>query len=277
VSRSSRALERFSFGGRVPWSVGLLIVVTIVSSLVVAFGSRHTTPLFEHVALSPDLVLTGQAWRLVTWGVVETSPLSLLFVVILFYWFGKDLAEEWGSRRFLAVYAALAVAAAVVTCLVALLDPGVRHEQYLGSFPLACALTVAWGLWFPDRTILVFFVLRLKGFWLAMITLGLSVAYVAYLGWERYVPLLVAEGGMLAWLFRRSFVARWSAWSRARRESARAEKRREADAKRRSSEAALRAMEEREKAQRDDEDLPPLPKELEAVLGLGKDKGRKPE
>jgi hypothetical protein len=31
-----------------------------------------------------------------------------------------------------------------------------------------------------------------------------------YAGWERLLPELLAEGGILAWLFRRSVVARWT-------------------------------------------------------------------
>lgn len=262
-SRSAwRWVERFSFGGRIAGGVGLVLVLTIAISLVVAFGSRHTVSLFELAQLAPDLVLRGQVWRLVTWTFVELSPLSLLFSCVVLYFFGRDLGEEWGSLRFLRVYGATTLIASIGTCLVALVDRDALHRTFIGSWPLACAMTVAWGLWFPDREIRIWFVIPLKGIVLAWLTVALTVASAIYFGWEHVLPYLFAEGAMLGWLFRHSIARRASKVKRAISSS-----RAYAD-KRRSSEEVLRSLEEK------DEDLVPLPPEIESLLG-GKKKDPK--
>jgi hypothetical protein len=70
-------------------------------------------------------------------------------------------------------------------------------------------MIVAWGLCFPDRVILLFFVIRVRGIVIAWLTVAITVLFVVYSGWEDYLPELVAEGSTLAWLFRRPLVARY--------------------------------------------------------------------
>ncbi len=255
-----RLLDRFSFGGRVPGGVGLVLVVTIVCSLVVAFGSRHTAPLFEYCALMPAEVWRGQVWRLLTWGVIEPDPLGLIFACLFLYWFGRDLAREWGSRRFLAVWAGIATAASVGTCLVAQVDRGVMGEVFLGGWPIACAFTVAWGLWFPDRRMLVYFFFPIRGVVIAWATVAITVVLAIYNGWERYLPHLFAEGSMLAWLFRSTIASRWAKTKSSIAATRREAERRTRAAKRRKSVDYLRVVESH------DDDDAPLPPELEGKI-----------
>lgn len=261
MRRADRILDRFTFGGRVPGAIGILLAVTIVTSLIAAFGSRHDSPLFELGSLVPDRVFHGEVWRLLTWAVIEPSPLTLLFACLLLYWFGKALADEWGSRHFLAVYFGIALFAAIGTCLLALVDKDIAGQHFLGSWPLAEAITVAWGLWFPTRVIRIYFVIPIKGFTLAWGTVALTVVYAVYAGWEHFIPSLLAEGSMLAWIYREPVVERWSRWKRARAQAASVQRGRKKSEQRMASVHVLYKLEEH------DDDLPPLPPEVEDQLG----------
>jgi membrane associated rhomboid family serine protease len=200
--------RNLTFGGRVPWSVGLLMSLTVVLSLVSAFGDRHAGPVFAFLALCPALVWAGQLWRLVTWVFVEPSPLGLIFGCLSLYWFGAPLAKVWGSRRFFTVVAGVMLGTAVGTCLVGLLDGAVAGATYLGGWALTTALVVAWGLWFPDQVVRIYFFLPVRGYWMAWITVGLTAVFAIYRGWASLLPELLAEAGILAWLFRRSILSR---------------------------------------------------------------------
>jgi membrane associated rhomboid family serine protease len=258
MPRRSSWQDSFTFGGRLPWAVGLALSLTIGLSLLVAFSSRHTAPFFELLSLTPGEVWRGQVWRLVTWPFIEPSVLSLIFACLFLYWFGRDLADEWGSPRFLAVFGGVALGAAVGTCLVAQMDKPVLDEQYLGSWAVTAAMVVAWGLWFPDRVVRLYFVLPIRGYWLAWLTVAITVVLAIYSGWERYLPELFAEGSTLAWMFRRSIVARWARARRAAGERREAE-RRAAARKRAKSVDYLRVVEA-------DDDPPPLPPDVEAKI-----------
>ena len=202
--------ERLSFGGRVPWGVGLLLVLTAVMSLLVAFGDRHLGSLFQLTALVPEAVWRGQVWRLVTWAFIEPGPLALIFGCLFLYWFGGDLARAWGSRRFLAGYLGGVVASAVATCLIGRIDDAVLATPYIGGWPTMVALTVAWGLWFPDRVIRIWFVLPIRGYVIAWATVAITIVFAIYSGWQGLVPELAAEAAILAWLFRSTVVARFA-------------------------------------------------------------------
>jgi membrane associated rhomboid family serine protease len=231
-----------------------------VMSLLVAVGDRHSGSLFELTALVPAAVWRGQVWRLATWAFVEPSALGLIFGCLFIYWFGGDLAREWGSRRFLKVYAAIVLVSSIATCLIARVDRTLFEHTYLGGWATGVALTVAWGLWFPDRVIRIWFIIPIRGYVLAWVTVAITVVFAIYSGWERYAPELCAEGTMLAWLFRRSIVSRWSkiksSWEAHRREAAR----RDRVKKREKSVAYLRVVESH------DDNPPPLPPDVDAKL-----------
>jgi membrane associated rhomboid family serine protease len=257
-----------TFGGRLPWGVGLLLTLVVVPSLLVAFGDRHAGSLYELVALAPADVWRGQIWRLVTWSVIEPGPLGLILTCLFIYWLGRDLAGEWGSRRFLAVFGGVALTAAVATCLVALADAAVMSHRYLGGWELTTAMIVAWGLWFPHRIVRLFFLLPITGFWLAWLTIAVTVVYAVYMGWEGYLPELGAEGAILAWFYRPAIIARWTAARKAADD-----RRRRAERARRMarSEASLHLVEDHD----EDDALPPeIEGQLRDIFEKGKSKPR---
>jgi membrane associated rhomboid family serine protease len=253
--RARRLKRGFSFGGRMPWGVGLLLALTVVSSLLVAFTSRHAAPLFGVTALVPEEVWRGQLWRLVTWPFIQPSPIGLIFTGFIFYWFGSDVALHWGSRRFVSVFGGVMALAGVATCLIARLDPSVLTQAYLGAWALTAALTVAWGFWFPERTVRIYLVLPIQGYWLAWLTIAITVVCSVYWGWETLLPELLAEGGVLTWIFRRRIRA--FVWPKAK--TARRAPKKKAASARESAEnvAYLRLVES------DDQEPPALSKDME--------------
>ena len=106
-----------------PAAVGGLIVATVVTSLASAVGGRNGLPLHQFLLFDTGAVWRGEVWRLVTWVLVETDPLNLLFGGLVLYWFGRDLCDAWGERRFLVSYFAFPAVAAVLTSLLALVVP----------------------------------------------------------------------------------------------------------------------------------------------------------
>jgi membrane associated rhomboid family serine protease len=194
----ARPGQALTLGGRVPPAVGGLIAATVITSLVAVVGSRNGLPLLELCLLSPEAVLRGEVWRLVTWVLLETDPLNLLFGALVLYWFGRDLAGTWGERRFLAAYLGVAAVAGAVTTLLALAWPALRGGAWTGLWPAADGLVVAWALLFPFRQILLFFALPVSGRALLWVTVGGTLLFALFHGVAAFVPHLLAEGAM--WL-----------------------------------------------------------------------------
>lgn len=178
--RAARSIgDVLSFGGRVPPTVGGLISAVVVASLLGALAPV----LVAESALVPGYVWSGQVWRLVTWIFFESgpgTPLNLLFVGLTLYWLGRDLCNAWGSRRFLLTYIGIAVAASVVTCLLATVWPPLMRGIWTGSWPATTALVVAWAMIFPERQILLMLALPITGRTLLWITVGGTVLYAIF-------------------------------------------------------------------------------------------------
>ena len=193
-----RAGNPFAFGGRVPAGVGGLIVATVGVSLAGAVAEQLGFPLRSLLLLQPAAVWGGEVWRLVTWVLVEDSPLNLLFGGMVLFWFGRDLVDAWGERRFLVTYFAVPAVAAALASLLALAWPRLAATGFSGFWVALDALVIAWGLNYPFRQILLFFAVPVSGQALVWVTLGGTVLFALFTGVGAFVPHLLAEG--LAWL-----------------------------------------------------------------------------
>jgi membrane associated rhomboid family serine protease len=212
--------------------VGLLLALTALLSLVAAVGDRHLGNIYQLIQLHPKSVWQGQAWRLFTWPYVEPGAWGLIFTCLSLYWFGPSLASQWGSPRFLRVMVGLMLVAGGGTCLVALVDREVMEQSYQGSWAMITGLIVMWGLTYRDVTVRIYFVLPIRGFWMAWGTVAITVVYAAYSGWLHLVPELFAELAALAWIYQKLLIARWSK-ARSNLEARRRAARRSAEARKR--------------------------------------------
>jgi membrane associated rhomboid family serine protease len=201
--RSARALSGnfYVLGGRVPVVVALLMGLTLGGSILGAVSLRNGLPLLLYSGvLSPERVGAGEVWRLLTWVFFETDPLSLIFACLGLWWFGRDLAGAWGPVRFLLAYLGLAVGTGAATCLLAwLLWPGLARPT-AGPWPLITALLIAWAVLYPQRNVLVWFVLPLHGRNLIYATIGGTVLFALLGGVEHYVPHFIAQGLMMVYV-----------------------------------------------------------------------------
>lgn len=179
-------------GQSLPLAALGLIVLIIVGSALIAFASRSGAPLLGLSTLSPALIMRGQVWRLVSWAFFEMDGQSLVFGSLMFGFFGRDLAAYWGGARYLLTCLGVAVCAGVLTSLVGLVWGDVYRTQYLTIWPLADAMTVAWALLFPNRTILLMFVLPAAGRNLMYAVLGLTTLFAIMYGFSNFVPHFLA-------------------------------------------------------------------------------------
>jgi len=201
----------YFLGGRVPVVVGGLVAATIIVSVLAAVARLGGTSLASEVALIPGLIWTGQIWRLVTWVFLDDQPLSLLFSCMVLWWLGRDLVGVWGPRRFLGLYLSFAVIVGALTVVIAWLVLGERGGlwPYYSAWPLVDALTIAWALYFPHRQVLIYFVLPLSGRNLIYLVVGGTILWALFNGPANYIPHLLAEGLMFAYMKRPMLQRLW--------------------------------------------------------------------
>jgi membrane associated rhomboid family serine protease len=184
-------------GGRLPAPIAFLIAATFAASILAAqFAGVGATGV-----LVPGLVAMGEVWRLVTWVFFQLDPIGLIFGALALFWIGSALVGVWGPGRFLATYFVIAAAGGLVTCLFALLLPRLRGAAFSGPWPIVDALIIAYAVYFPNRDILVYFVLPLRGRNLIYATLAGTLLFALLSGdLSLFIPHFTAELGTLAWL-----------------------------------------------------------------------------
>lgn len=184
----------FTFGGRVPASVGLLLAMMLVASV---WG--WTTPrLLGAVALMPVPILRGQLWRLLSWPFFQDDPLTLLFAGLILWQLGQQLSYVWSERRFVLRFLGYTLAAAAGSTLLALVWDDASAIAHVGVWPVVMALVVAWSMLYPDRQVNIWGVLPLTGKTLAMLVAFATLLYAVARGFAAFTPHLVAIA--VAWV-----------------------------------------------------------------------------
>lgn len=182
-------------GGLPPGVKWLLILncgIFILGYLATAAGQGG---MFGHFSLWPRAVLTIPAlWQLVTYLFLH-DPRGfghILFNMLALWMIGSDLERGWGTRLFLKFYFVCGVGAGI--CVVAANAlVGNLDARTIGSSGAIYGLLLAFGVLYPDRTILFSFLFPIKAKYFVMIlgaiaflgSIGASggtVSHVAHLG-----------------------------------------------------------------------------------------------
>jgi membrane associated rhomboid family serine protease len=192
----------FTFGGRVPASVGALLALLVLGTVLAAVDPRIP----EAMALAPVPIVRGELWRLVTWPFVETNIIGLLFGGYMLFWLGQQLSYAWSERRFVLRLLGYTLGAGLGTTVISGVwaDASVPH---LGIWPLVTGLLIAWAMLFPDRQLSWFGVMPMTGKTVAWITVGLTVLSGLFAGGIRGIATVLPHfiTIAIAWLQARGF------------------------------------------------------------------------
>lgn len=212
MPRGPRVTEFFTFGGRVPAGLGMILAAVLAAS-VWAWVDRGLMAL---AVLAPVAILRGEVWRLVTWPFVQDDPFTLLFGGFMLYSFGQQLAYVWSERRLVTRFFGTTVGAAALTTLLAVVwEPASR--PHLGMWPVVNALLFAWAMIHPERQLNIWGVLPVTGKTLALLLVfgtvlyGLASGGIPGIG--SFAPHLFAIG--IAWAGSRGSGGR-DGWRRAK-------------------------------------------------------------
>jgi membrane associated rhomboid family serine protease len=191
--RSRSSLFNWSFPSGVKW----LIISNVAVYLVYFFGSwMRGEPIFGPLELMPSAVIRGAVWQLVTYLFLHslTSFSHILFNMLMLWMFGAPIEETWGTRRFLQYYFVCGIGAGICVVLVNLAF-GSPHQRVLGASGAIYGLLLAFGMLFPNQTVLLSFLFPIKAKYMVMI-FG-AIAFLSSFQSGSTVSNLAHLGGML--------------------------------------------------------------------------------
>lgn len=183
MSFSSRSYaNRYIPSNRLPSGVKWLLIATVGISVfnIILAASRPDFSLLQLLALVPARVVTGLAiWQLVTYLFVHGGLFHIVWNMLALWMFGAELERTWGTARFVRFYLGCGIIAGVFVVIAAYLFGGV-NVPVVGSSGAIFGLLIAYGLLFPNQTMLFGFLIPLKTKYFVMI-IGAVVLIESYL------------------------------------------------------------------------------------------------
>ncbi len=187
----------FNFSGYFPIGVKWLLVSNVALFLLYFLGVRtEYGPIFRIFALAPRAVIEHFAiWQLVTYMFLH-DPFSfghILFNMLTLWMFGADLERAWGTKRFLSYYFVCGIGAGICDVVVNAMF-GSLDTRTIGASGAIYGLLLAFGMLYPDRTVLFSFLFPIKAKYFVMI-LG-AIAFLSSFGSNSGVSHIAHLGGM---------------------------------------------------------------------------------
>ena len=152
----------FSFGpGRISTAIKAIIAANVVMFVASALFPR--LGLLYLLGLVPQQVVENFGlWRLATYMFLHGGVFHILFNMLALWMFGAELERVWGTRYFLKFYFVTGIGAGFLTVIFSLLPFGFAQQLYaadvIGASGAIYGLLLAYGMYFPDRPIYMYFV-----------------------------------------------------------------------------------------------------------------------
>ena len=141
-----------------------------------------------------------EPWQIVTYSFLHASFLHLFFNMFALYMFGGELERLWGQRRYVQLYFASVVAAALSQLVFASVA-GAPPYPTVGASGGIFGLLLAYAMYFPHRTIVLLIPPIPMPAWLFVTLYGLLELYLGVTGTQEGVAHVAHLGGMLgAWI-----------------------------------------------------------------------------
>jgi membrane associated rhomboid family serine protease len=141
-----------------------------------------------------------QPWQILTYSFLHGGVGHLAFNMFALYMFGSELERLWGPKRFLNLYLASVISAALAQLALASLASGNTYPT-IGASGGVFGLLLAFALYFPHRTLVLLFPPIPMPAWLFVTLYGLLELYLGVTGTQAGVAHFAHLGGMVgAWL-----------------------------------------------------------------------------
>ena len=170
---------------------GVIFAITLLTEQLVFNGMPGIYIVDKWFALNP--LAEGynfQIWQLITYQFLHANFSHILFNMFGLWMFGMEIENIWGSRKFLYFYLLCGVVAGLFNLFLTPLL-GAPPAFTVGASGAIYGVLIAFGLFFPNRYIFLYFFIPVKakyliGFFVIleffMVNSGGNVAHLAHLG-----------------------------------------------------------------------------------------------
>ena len=225
----------------------------LINFLLFIIGFIAGPTLYFALGLVPKLVWKrGMVWQLFTYMFLHGGFFHFLFNMFALWMFGSELEHYFGSREFFKYYCITGIGAGVI----ALITSPNSLVPTVGASGAIYGLLLAYGLFFPNRLIYLWFLIPIKAkhlvllfgiieFFAALSHTSPGIAHFAHLGGilVGFVYLKTRQRNLISWLR-----WKWTQWWVSRKEEEMLDLQKEVDRiLEKISEQGIESLTEREK------------------------------
>jgi membrane associated rhomboid family serine protease len=192
-----------------------LIVTNVVSYALSlwlperALATLALWPLGRHLSPELGMEVGFEPWQLLTFAFLHGSTAHLLLNMLGLFSFGGEVERTLGTRRYLTLYFAAVLSAALVQLAVVSWDVGDSPHATVGASGGVFGVLLAFGVLFPRRMVLLIFPPIPMRAWLLVTLFGLVEVVSGVLGTQSGIAHFAHLGGMLGgWLTLRRWLRR---------------------------------------------------------------------
>ena len=164
-----KKFERFCFKNRNMGIPNLMLYISLGTALVFLMSIiNENYALYYWLCFDRQLILQGQVWRLVSYVLTYNAGNVLLTIISLFcyYSLGQGIENLWGTLRFNLFY----FTGVILQDVFCMLFGGTANVFYLNL-----SLFLAYATMYPNAQFLIFFVIPVKAWILALLDLVLTL------------------------------------------------------------------------------------------------------
>lgn len=190
--------KEFFMGASLSNAVRMLIAWNVILFLVQQISGRW---LALNFGLIPAEVWHGKVWQLASYMFLHGNFLHLLFNMIALWMFGSELEYLWGTKKFVKYYFFTGIGAGLTTLAT---TPGAIYPT-IGASGAVYGLLLAYGVIFPNRPILLYFLFPIPAKYFVMI-FGAIALLSSLSGAHSGVAHFAHLGGLIfGWIYLKGF------------------------------------------------------------------------
>lgn len=143
----------------------LMLVIIFANILVYLLSMFGNVNLSLSLALIPDRVFSGEFWRIISYIFIPPTfnPFFLIFVLMFYFYIGRELEEYWGTFKFNLYYFS-GVLISSVTAMV-------FNIPIVSVSDLNLSLFLAYAVLRPEHVVYLFMIIPIKMKYVSIVTL----------------------------------------------------------------------------------------------------------
>lgn len=163
------------------------LTVYLLAGYVIGFMIVYLMPgLITWITLEPAYIVRGQIWRIISWVLIPptTQPISLVFLVLLYYSLGTALERTWGTFRYnVYIFSGIIFTVLAVFALYGILyllygtEVMLSIISYVSTNYITMSIFLAFAAIYPDMEVYLYFILPIKMKWMAIVYVAMVVYY----------------------------------------------------------------------------------------------------